>query len=94
MGIYYFLAAFSTLTQIVNPIIILLVSEEEYKRFAESELVYGPMFIMRNSLTSGATIIYTFYNLVYTYKLQKIMQKHPNMRGHIRRRVLLQAWMI
>ena len=91
---YYFLAAFSTLTQIANPIIILLVSEDEYKRLAESELVFGPIFIMRNSLTTAASFIYTCYNLIFTYKLQKLMQKNAKMRGHVRRRVLIQAWMI
>ena len=66
MIIYYILAAFSTLTQVVNPIIILFASETEYEKMAESELVFGKIFIMRNSLTTAATIIYTFYNLVYT----------------------------
>ena len=79
--LYYVLACFATLTQIANPIIILFASEAEYERLVEEEFDYGHMFIVRNSLTTVATAIYTVYNLAFPCILAKEMQGNESLRG-------------
>ena len=94
MWVYYFLATFATMSQIVSSVMIFFVSKEAYEDLVYKKLSLGPELIARNILSNLASVIYSVYNIYYTFKLQALMKKHNNMRGEIRFRLIMQAIMI
>ena len=77
--VYYFMAALCTLTQIINPIIILLTPTDGKRDLVQQDYVQNTSYYIRNSLTTSATICYSIYNIIFTIKLVKEMQKNTQI---------------
>ena len=65
------------------------VAEAEEGKFEQNAY-----YFTRNGLTTVATLIYTYYNLRYTYLLQKILAQHQLLREAARTKVVLQCLLI
>ena len=51
-------------------------------------------YYTRNGLTTVATLVYSYYNIRYTYRLQKVLNEHKVLKDTCRRKVILQSILI
>ena len=94
MCVYYCMATYATLTQILGAITIFLVSQQEYEDIVHNHISFGLEFVTRNILSTTASIILSVYNILFTCKLSAMMKKHSSMKREIRLKLILQAIMI
>ena len=70
------MAAFCVLTQVLNPVLMFMEPPTTVEQAREGKFEQNTYYYARNGLTTVATLIYTYYNLKYTYLLQKILKEH------------------
>ena len=88
------MSSFCILTQILNPIFMFMEPPTTVVEAEEGKFEHNGYYFTRNGLTTVATLIYTYYNLRYTYLLQKILNQHKLLREAARTKVILQCLLI
>ena len=77
------------LTQVLNPVLMFMEPPTTVEDANAGKFERNTYFFLRNGLTTIASLVYSYYNLRYTYRLQKVLNNHKVLKDTCRTKVIL-----
>ena len=91
---YLVMSIFCILTQALDPVLMFKEPPTTPHKAKEGKFEHNVYYYTRNGLTTLATLIFTYYNLRYTYLLQKILKEQKSLKEAALTKVILQCLLI